>query len=153
MVSKKFLFALLLCFIVLVGAIGVYAYIVSNQTSVELVRMDVSNGLILEVDKTVYELGENVTITFTNNSTKTVGLSSPWPFIIRNSEGRMVAPGAVAGKAVYLFPRKSLTRVWNQMDHLSIPTAMVPTGIYTAELYKLLVPTEAELSVSFKIVS
>jgi len=150
--SKKTLIAVLLCSVALIGAVGAYAIMLNNQSSVELSRMDVSNGLILEVDKTVYKRGENVTITFTNNSTETVGLSSPWPFIIRDLKGNAVAPGAVVGRVVYLSPGENLTRIWDQYNHLSIPTVMVPPSIYTVELYKLLAPLEADLRVSFKIV-
>lgn len=151
--SKKTLFALLLCFVALLVAVGAYAYMLNNRSSVELVRMDVSNGLILEVDKTVYELGENVTITFTNNSTETVGLSNNWPFVIRNSEGHIVMPSGVFMRAVYLSPGESLTRVWNQRDHLSDPVLMpVPPGVYSVELHTLLAPIEVDLSVSFQIV-
>lgn len=148
---KRTLFAFLLCFVALLGGVGVYAYMLNNRSSVELSRMDVSNGFILEIDKTVYERGENVTITFTNNSTKTVGLSTPWPFYIRNSEGRIVAPGAVAARAVYLSPGESLTRVWNQRDPNDLAYRQVPPGIYTVELHKLLAPLEADLSVTFEI--
>ena len=151
--SKKTLIALLLCFVALVGAVGAYAYMLNNQTSVELSRIDVSNGLILEVDKTVYELGENVTITFMNNSTETVGLPYPLPFNIRNPEGRVVAPGGQVGRAVYLSPGESLTWVWNQRDYGGDPVYMpVPPGIYTVEFYKFPAPTEVYLSVSFEIV-
>ena len=151
-ISKRILFALLLCFVALVGAVGAYAYMLNNQKS-ESSRIAVSNGYVLEIDKTVYERGENVTITFTNNSTETVGLSSPWPFIISDLEGNAVAPGIVAAKAVYLSPGESLTRIWNQRDYWSDPVLMpVPPGIYTVELYKLLAPLEADLSVTFEIV-
>jgi len=150
--SKRTVFVLLVFFVALVGVIGAYAYLLNNQPSVELVRMDVSDGLILEVDKTVYERGENVTITFTNNSTETVGLSTPVPFAIRDQEGNDVAPGAVIGRAVYLPPGESLTWVWDQYNHRSLSPDLVPPGIYTVELYKLLAPLEADLRVSFKIV-
>ena len=142
--SKRTLFALLLCFVALVGAVGAYAYMLNNQSSVKLVRMDVSNGLILEVDKTVYELGENVTITLTNNSTETVELSTPVPFSVKDQEGNTVAPGAVIARYVYLPLGESLTWIWDQYNHCSLSPDLVPPGIYTVEL-KL-------LSVSFKIV-
>ena len=142
--SKRTLFALLLCFVALVGAVGAYAFMLNNQTSVELVRMDVSNGFILEVDKTVYERGENVTIIFTNNSTETVGLSTPVPFSVKDQEGNTVAPGAVIARYVYLPPGESLTWIWDQYNHCSLSPDLVPPGIYTVEL-KL-------LSVSFEIV-
>jgi hypothetical protein len=147
--SKRTVFVLLLCFVALVGAVGAYAYLVSNHPSVELSRRDVSNGLVLEIDKTIYEREENVTITLTNNSTETVGLASPIPFVIRDQEGNAVAPGAVIGRYVYLPPGESLTFVWDQYNHRSLPHHLVPPGIYTVELYTSGV---ADLSVNFKIV-
>ena len=151
--SKRTMFALLLCFAALVGAVGAYAFMLNNQKSGELVRMDVSNGFILEVDKTVYKLGENVTITFTNNSTETVAFPDYGWLTIRDSEGSIVA-GGVGPQAVLSVPAgDSLTAVWDQLDRRTI--SMVPPGIYTAnvtvytaELY----PKIADLSVTFKIV-
>ena len=50
--SKRTLFALLLCFVALVGAVGVYAYIVNNRSSVELVRIVILLGEKLKEVKT-----------------------------------------------------------------------------------------------------
>ena len=151
MISKRILVVFLVCFVALVGAVGAYAYMLNNQKS-ESSKIAVSNGYVLKIDKTVYERGESVTITFTNNSTETVGLSSPVPFAIKDQEGNDVAPGGVVSKAVYLPPGESLTWVWDQYNHRSLSPDLVPPGIYTVELYKLLAPLEADLSVTFEIV-
>ena len=146
--SKRTVFVLLVCFVALVGAVAAYAYLVNNQPSVELSKKDVSNGLVLEIDKTVYERGENVTITLTNNGTETVQLPASVPFVIRDLQGNAVAPGAVTG-VVYLPSGESLTWVWDQYNHRSLSPDLVPPGIYTVELYTSRV---ADLSVKFEIV-
>ena len=148
-ISKKTLFVLWVFLVALVAIVATYAYMLNNHPLVELSRMDVSNGLILEVDKTVYERGENVAITFTNNSTETVTFPDAGWSTIRDSAGRIVAPGMVATVVLPVPAGDSLTWIWHQLNALSNPTVMVPTGIYTVELY----PRIADLSVKFEIVS
>lgn len=157
---KRTLFALLLCFVALVGVVGAYAYILNNQTSVELVKMDVSNGLILEVDKTVYKQEENVTITFTNDSNETVAFPHSGWFAVKDSEGSIVAPYVVTGAVLKVPAEEYLTFVWNQ--HNMKTSRLVPLGIYVVEVtvYGLVEVEEggfylaaiADLSVNFKIV-
>jgi len=153
MVSKRFSkrtwFALWVFFVALVAVVATYAHMLNNHQLVELSRMDVSNGLILEIDKTVYERGENVTMTLTNNGTETVQLPTPVPFVMRDLQGNAVAPGAVIGRIEYLPSGARATWVWNQYDHRSSPHNLVPPGIYTVELYTSGV---ADLSVTFEIV-
>lgn len=152
--SRKTLIVLV-CSVALVGAVGAYAYVLNSQpkAEVELKRVDVSNGLILEVDKTVYELGENVTITFTNNSTETVAFPSgtAWGGAIRDSEGRHIAPGLYTGDILYIPAGESSIWVWDQID---AGGEMVPPGIYTVEVtvYRHdVVEVIADLSISFEI--
>jgi hypothetical protein len=150
LISKKT--TLLLCFVALVGAVGAYAYMLNNRSSVELVRMDVSNGLVLEVDKTVYELGENVTITFTNNSTETVAFPTSAWFNIRDSDGNLVAPGGWTHAVLTVPAGYSLTWVWDQLDYVKVSIA--PPGIYMVEVtvYTAALVAITDLSVTFEIV-
>lgn len=147
--SKRTLFALWVFFVALVAVVAIYAYLLNNHPLVELSRMDVSNGLVLEIDKTVYDHGENVTMTLTNNGTETVQLPTPVPFVIRDLQGNAVAPGAVIGMIEYLPSGARAIWVWDQYDHRSSPHHLVPPGIYTVELYTSGV---ADLSVTFEIV-
>jgi len=87
--SKRTLIGLLVCSVVLVGAVGAYAYMLNNQKSTGL--RAVVNGYVLEIDKAVYKRGELVRITFRNNGDQTVEFASAGWYIIRNSEGRQVA--------------------------------------------------------------
>jgi hypothetical protein len=115
----------------------------------------VSHGYVLEIDKTVYKLGENVTITFTNNSTETVAFPDYGWFTIKDSEGHIVAPGGALLAVLHVPAGESLTWVWDQRDFHSDPIFMqVPLGIYivdvtvcTADLIVIV-----NLSVSFEIV-
>ncbi len=52
--SKRTPFALWIFFVALIGVVATYAYMLNKHPSVELSRKDVSNGLVLEIDKTVY---------------------------------------------------------------------------------------------------
>ena len=152
-ISKRILFALLLCFVALVGAAGAYVIMMNNQSSVKLSRTAVSDGLILEVDKTVYELGENVTITFTNNSTETVAFPDYGWGTIRDSEGSIVAGGAGPQAVLSVPAGDSLTAVWDQLDSRTI--SMVSPGIYTANVTVYTAGLSlviADLSVTFEIV-
>lgn len=148
--SKRTLFVLLVCFVGLVGAVGAYAYLLNNQTSS---RIAVSNGYVLEIDKTVYKLGEKVTITFTNNGDETVVFRDAGWYIIRNSEGRQVAPGLVLQVVSPVPPGGYATHAWYQIDASS--EVMVPADIYTVELNTPTIPEIAELadlSLTFQIV-
>jgi len=150
--SKRTVFVLLVCFVALVGAVAAYAYLVNNHPSVELSRKDVSNGLVLEIDKTVYERGENVTITFTNNSTKTVAFPDYAWATIRDSEGHLVGPGLWEGAILNVPAGDSLIWVWEQRDP---GWSLVPPGIYTINMTVYaagLSPKLADLSVKFEIV-
>ncbi len=150
--SKRTWFALLICFIVVIGTVTAYAYMLNNQTSVELSRRDISNGLVLEIDKTVYERGENVTITFMNNSTKTVAFPDYAWATIRDSEGHLVGPGLWEGAVLNVPAGDSLTWVWEQRDP---GWSLVPAGIYTVNMTVYaagLYPKLADLSVKFEIV-
>jgi len=145
--SKKTLLAVLLSFVALVGA-GAYACLSYNP-----LRVAVSNGYVLKIDKTVYKLGEEVKITFTNNSPKTVTFCNPGWDIITNSEGREVWPPGVIAVTFPVPPGKTLTDYWPQIDADS--EAMVPPGIYTVKLCRTTTPPIAELeelSLSFEIV-
>ena len=150
--SKRTLFALWIFFVALVAVVATYAYMLNNHPSVELSRMDVSNGFVLEIDKTVYESGENVTITFMNNSTKTVAFPTYKWATIRDSKGHLVAPGLREGAVLSVPAGDSLTWVWGQRDP---GWSLVPAGIYTINMtvrsarpyHKL-----ADLSVKFEIV-
>jgi len=144
--SKKTLLAVLLCFVALVGA-GAYACLIYNPS-----RMAVSNGYVLKIDKVVYKRGESVHVTFTNNSPETVTFRDYGWYIIRNSEGRQVAPSGAIQAVLPLPPGKSLTGGWPQIDADS--EVMVPPGIYTVELHTPTIPPIAELeelSLSFEI--
>jgi len=144
---KRTLLAVLLCFVALVGA-GAYACLSYNP-----LRMAVSNGYVLKIDKTVYKLGEEVKITFTNNSPKTVTFCNPGWDIITNSEGRQVWPSGVVLVTFPVPPGKTLTDYWPQIDQSS--EVMVPPGIYTVKLCPTTTPPIAELeelSLSFEIV-
>ena len=150
--SKRTWFALWIFFVALVAVIATYAYLLNNHSSVELSRKDVSNGLILEIDKTVYEREENVTITFTNNSTKTVAFPDYAWATIRDSEGHLVGPGLWEGAILNVPAGDSLTWVWGQRDP---GWSLVPPGIYTINMTVYaagLYPKLADLSVKFEIV-
>jgi len=150
---KRTLLAVLLCFVALVGAVGAYAFVSNNQTSAESPRRAVSNGYVLKIDKTVYKLGEEVKITFTNNSPKTITFCNPGWDIITNSEGRQVWPSGVVLVTFPVPPGKTLTDYWPQIDQSS--EVMVPPGIYTVKLCPTTTPPIAELeelSLSFEIV-
>jgi hypothetical protein len=145
--SKRILFVLLVFFVALVGAVGAYAYLLNNQKSVGF--KTVVNGYALEIDKAVYKRGEKVTITFTNNGDKTVVFRDAGWYIIRNSEGRQVAPGLVFQVVSPVPPGGYATHAWYQIDFSS--EVMVPPGIYTVELNTLTIPV-AYLSLTFQIV-
>lgn len=151
--SKKTIFALLLCFVALFGVVGAYAYMLNNQASVESSRRAVSNGYVLKIDKSVYEPGEIVRITFRNNSPKTVTFRDYGWLRIRDSEGRRVFPGLVAEMFLRVSPWKSLKKSWNQLD--AATEVVVPPGNYTVELHTPTIPRIPELedlSINFEIV-
>lgn len=146
--SKKTLLVLLLCFVVLVGAVGAYAYLLNNQKSVGLKA--VINGYALEIDKAVYKRGEPVRITFRNNGDETVLTSHNW-YDITNSEGRMVWQRSAIRVVMLVRPGESLTDVWGQLDIRS--EEPVPPGNYTVRFYPLATPPElAKLILTFEIV-
>lgn len=150
--SKRTIFVLLLCFVTLFGVVGAYAFMLNNQASVESSRRAVSNGYVLEIDKSVYEPGEIVRITFRNNSPKTVTFRDSGWYTIRDSEGRQVYPGLVLDAFLSVSSGKSLKDGWYP---LTVTTEVrVPPGNYTVELSTPTIsriPELEDLSVSFEI--
>ena len=85
----------------------------------------------LETDKTAYELGEPVEITFTNNCQVTISFLSDPPWIVLDSSGNIVYPSLIMPVEVDVLPGKQKTWTWDQKDKYQ---KQVPEGTYTVEL-------------------
>lgn len=84
---------------------------------VELAKANQKAQLLLETDKDVYNLGENVTITLTNIGDYTVMFGGWPPWIIYTyPEWERVYPEAIAYLAWDLDPGESETLSWNQYN-------------------------------------
>ena len=115
----------------------------------------VSNGFLLETDKTSYAHGEWVDITFTNGGDETVYFKQMPPWIISGPPG-VVAPGILMFLFPELHPGESFSWGWDQLNELVDPPYLVPAGTYTVyvEVYDEIGTWNliANLSISFEIV-
>jgi nitrous oxidase accessory protein len=90
-----------------------------------------SSNLLLETDKPVYKLGENITTTITNFSNETILWCGycpvPWG-IFTYPENRCVFEPLVCYCAFELAPGENVTYTWNQSDWFTI--GPVEPGMY-----------------------
>ena len=98
-----------------------YGYIVCKPAPYYVVRWPLTAPkLLLETDKNVYRLGENVTITLTNISNKTIEIGGyPAWQIFAYPEEDPVYPSIFAFLAWSLDPGENDTFIWNQYNQFS----------------------------------
>lgn len=93
-----------------------------------------SDEFVLETDKRAYFHGEEVWITFTNNSNDTVYFKELHPYFIWGPDRDIVAPGMTVPAIINVPSTESLRWRWNQLHMRKIPTNLVPPGNYTATI-------------------
>jgi hypothetical protein len=91
---------------------------------------------VLETDKPVYQKGVPVTILFTNNCQATINLPSDPPWVVSDSNGRIVSPSLVLPVAVEVQSGQQKTWIWDQKNKDKVPK-QVPEGTYTIEITSL----------------
>jgi len=88
------------------------------------------HGLLLETDKNIYTMGENITIILTNNGNEVVEIGGyPGWEILTYAEGEHVCPVIYASLLWELDPEESDTFVWDQYNLLN--STFVEPGTYT----------------------
>jgi len=125
---KKTFFRMLLSFVLIVSLVSIQSILPDSVRSQIITQGREQNGeklhpaentikLILETDKSVYVLGENVTITLKNVGDERVyvGGYPPWQIFTYPDE-EPVYPQIFAFLAWSLEPGQSDTYVWNQFD-------------------------------------
>ena len=86
----------------------------------QAIRADQQVCILLETDKHVYTLGENVTITLTNNGSERVDIGGyPAWQIFTYPEEEPVYPAIFAFLEWHLDPRENDTFVWNQINEFN----------------------------------
>jgi len=95
----------------------------------QAIRADQQVCMLLETDKCVYTLGENVTITLTNNGSERVDIGGypAWQIFTYPGE-EPVYPAIFASLAWYLDPGENDTFVWNQYNEFN--QSSVRSGAY-----------------------
>ena len=95
----------------------------------QAIRADQQVCMLLETDKCVYTLGENVTITLTNNGSERVDIGGypAWQIFTYPGE-EPVYPAIFASLAWYLDPGENDTFVWNQYNEFN--HSFVKPGAY-----------------------
>jgi hypothetical protein len=93
---------------------------VDGQVYADMLDFQVEQTLVLETDKDVYGLGENVTITLVNigNETVSIGGYPPWQIFTYPAE-EPVYPSIFATKLWSLKPGENDTFTWNQYDEFN----------------------------------
>ena len=87
------------------------------------------HGLLLETDKNIYTMGENITIILTNNGNEAVEIGGyPAWEILTYAEGEHACPVIYASLLWELDPEESDTFVWNQFNLLN--STFVGPGTY-----------------------
>lgn len=130
----------------LLASIGVLSAVPSVEPS----------DFTLRTDKPCYFHGEEVKVIFSNDSPETVCFPCDPPFLIHDSERKIVHPAITLPAVITVLSGESIVRRWNQLNGFLIPPNLVPPGIYniTLTVYDAgLVEPIAELSVSFEILN
>ncbi len=99
--------------------------------NVQPVESDSEAQLVLETDKPVYKLGENVTTTLTNISNETVSWVGRWPVpwdIFTYPENRCVFAALPCFCVFELAAGENVTYTWNQSDGFTL--GPVEAGMY-----------------------
>ncbi len=125
---KKTFFGMLLSFVLIVLLVSIQSMLPVSVLSKTLIQEHNQNGeklhlagntikLILETDKSIYVLGENVTITLKNIGDEKINVGGypPWQ-IFTYPANEPVYPKIFAFLAWSLEPGQSDTYVWNQYD-------------------------------------
>jgi len=112
-----------------------------------------TSGFTLRTDKSSYFHGEEVKVIFSNDSPETACFPRHPPFLIHDSERKIVYPAITIPAIISVAPGDSMVWRWNQLNAFLIPPNLVPPGTYNVTLTvcdEELNPI-AELSVSFEI--
>ena len=113
-----------------------------------------TSDFTLRTDKSSYFHGEEVKVIFSNDSNETVCFPRDAPFIIHDSERKIVHPAITLPAVISVASGDYMVWRWNQLNGFLIPPNLVPPGTYTVVLLVYdegLEEPIAELSVSFEI--
>jgi hypothetical protein len=86
---------------------------------------------MLETNKKEYQTGEPVTIRFINGCQATLTLRNSAPWVIKDSQGRVVFEPTAFQVITEVRPGETKTWTWDQKDNNG---QQVPAGLYTVEL-------------------
>ena len=109
-------------------------YMLTLAFNIRLVEADQAPQLLLQTDRNIYLLGENVTITLSNMGNETVGFGGWPPWVIyTHPEWKWVWPGFLAFLMWDLDPGESVTLAWDQS--INQTNSFVGPGTYVVYEY------------------
>jgi len=103
----------------------------NNNTGLTVTIPASANKAKLTTDKFTYQSGEVVTIRFFNGCSQTISLHDSVPWVIKDSQGRVIFAPTALQVITEVRPGEAKTWTWNQKDNNG---RQVPVGTYTVEL-------------------
>jgi hypothetical protein len=103
----------------------------NNNTGLTVTIPASANKAKLTTDKFTYQSGEVVTIRFFNGCSQTISLHDSAPWVIKDSQGRVIFAPTALQVITEVRPGETKTWTWNQKDNNG---RQVPVGTYTVEL-------------------
>lgn len=103
----------------------------NNNTGLSVDVPASANKAKLTTDKSVYQTGEIVTISFFNGCSQMISLRNSAPWVIKDSRGRVIFAPTALPVITEARPGETKTWQWDQKDN---NRQQVPAGSYTVEL-------------------